>query len=51
MPRDGNMLREAASQFVPEVGVQGPDVRAKGIVWWALVPGSLLVSLFLLKFQ
>lgn len=49
MPRDGNMLREAASQFVPEVGVQGPDVRAK--VWWALVPGSLLVSLFLLKFQ
>ena len=51
VPRDSKMLREAVSQFVPQDGVQGPDVRVKGIVWWALVPGTLIVSLSLLKFH
>lgn len=52
--RQGKMLREAVSQFVPEVGRQRPDMRAKGIVSWALAQGvswALAQGVFYLLFS
>lgn len=38
------MLRGRASQFVPEVAVQRPEMRAKGIAWCAVVQEGLIFT-------